>query len=56
MDVEGSVFVIHPSDASTFFVKERDLTVTFDRGQDGKGRGLTVREDGDVAEEATIAN
>ncbi len=56
MDVEGSVFVIHPSDTSTFFVKERDLTVTFDRGQDGRGRGLTVREDGDVAEEATSAN
>jgi hypothetical protein len=52
MDVEGFVFAIHPSDASTFFVKERDLTVTFARGPDGRGRSLTVREMGDVAEEA----
>jgi hypothetical protein len=53
MDVQGIVFALHPSDPSTFFVKERDLTITFARGPDGKGRKLTVREAGDVAEEAT---
>lgn len=56
MDVQGSVFVIHPSDASTFFVKERDLTITFARKPDGRGAGLTVREKGDVVEEAASAN
>jgi len=56
MDVQGIVFAMHPSDASTFFVKERDLTITFARGPDGKGRKLTVREDGDVAEEAMAGN
>ena len=56
MDVGGTVFAIHPSDAATFFVKERDLTISFTRGADGRGRTLTVREDGDIAEEASAVN
>ena len=56
MAVDGSVFVICPSDASTFFVKERDLTISFARKPDGRGAGLTVREKGEVAEEATSSN
>jgi hypothetical protein len=56
MDVAGIVFAIHPTDENTFFVKERDLTVTFVRGPDGRHRRLTVREQGDVVEDAAAAN
>lgn len=52
MDAGGKEFIMHASDANTFFVKGRDLTITFARAPNGRGHRLTVRENGNVVEEA----
>ncbi len=56
MDAGGSLFTIYPSDADRFFVKERDLTMTFTRRPDGQGQTITVHEKGEVVEEANAVD
>lgn len=47
-----TVIVLKAASKDAFFASDRPLTMTFTRDRSGRGRTLTVREEGKVVAEA----
>jgi hypothetical protein len=54
MSIGGKVSILYPETANRFFMKERDITVEFVNGNNGKPSKLVVRENDAVVEEAAV--